>query len=472
MMAKIKSREELEALAKPTIDIHALVEQAVIKLVLDYPVLAHLLSRVGLKIVDDFKDLYWAWTDGTSVTINRTAMLIDHNLKQETDDKGKTHDLTVTKERILFVLAHELGHLINLTNDRGNKIGVLWDDLSPQGKFKNALWNMATDYEINSALYHNKENNDTKDKPIGDKPDCVCYDVKYKGMSAEDIYKDLLKNSKAQQQMQKAMSLSFQGSGDGNSNSDPSSDSNCDSDDKGGLTVGLDKHKPITDEMVKNELVAKIAEALDKGKEAGCGMSAFGRMCDELFKPEPFNWRRALSKYIRSFIRDNYTWNRPSRTGIANGIILPSVYTTPSIKLAVAIDTSGSVGQAELTKLMNHLYTILTQFKKFEIDVWCFSTKVHPNTFKTFKSGNKHELNSYQFESNGGTDISSNLPFIEEKYKGKKPDAVLILTDGFDDLNGDTKTVTNYPVVWMIVNNDHFVKPIGMPGEVYSFKAD
>lgn len=466
-----RSEEELKELAKPTLDIPHLIEQAVIKMVLDYPVLAHLLSRVGLQTVDDFNQPYWAWTDGSSVTLNRTAMQIGHNIGKETGKDGKEYNLTVSKEKILFTLAHELGHLINLTNDRGNQMGILWDDVSPQGKMKHELWNKATDYEINSALHHNKNGSGSdRDSPIGDMPDWVCYDKKYVGWTAEKIYKDLLNDPKVQQQMQQSFSVSFT-QGDGEGKGKGQSGDNKDEPDNG-LSIGLDKHKPITDEMTKNELVAKIAEALDKGKEAGTGMSAFNRMCEELFKPEPFNWRRALSKYIRSFIKDNYTWNRPSRAGIANGIILPSVYTTPTIKLAVAIDTSGSVGEKELSKLMNHLYTILTQFKKFEIDVWCFSTKVHPKTFKTFKQGNRHELKDFTFESDGGTDISSNLPFIEQTYKGKKPDAVLILTDGFDNLSGDTKTATSYPVVWMIVDNDNFVKPSLMPGEVYSFKAE
>jgi predicted metal-dependent peptidase len=170
-------------------------------------------------------------------------------------------------------------------------------------------------------------------------------------------------------------------------------------------------------------------------------------------------------------MKDNYTWNKPSRAGIANGLILPSTSTTPKLHVAVAVDTSGSIGNPELELLMNHVFTILSQFKHFTVDLWCCSTHVHEDTFTTYTASNKSKLSEFKIQSDGGTDMSKNLEFIDKKYAGNKPDVVMIFTDGFDSLSGDTETRTSYPIVWLIVDNKAFVKPAHIPGAVYPFET-
>ena len=67
--------------------------------------------------------------------------------------------------------------------------------------------------------------------------------------------------------------------------------------------------------------------------------------------------------------------------------------------------------------------------------------------------------------------MSKNLEFIDKKYAGNKPDVVMIFTDGFDNLSGDTETRTAYSIVWLIVDNKNFVKPAHIPGAVYPFET-
>ena len=97
---------------------------------------------------------------------------------------------------------------------------------------------------------------------------------------------------------------------------------------------------------------------------------------------------------------------------------------------------------------------------------------VHEDTFMTLTAANKSDINKFHVESTGGTDMSANLPFIKKKYAKQMPDVVMIFTDGFDNLNGDTETRTPYPVIWLIVDNKDFKKPSKMPGAVYEFSSD
>ena len=512
-------------------EVQNLIDNAMINMIVDFETLAALVTRLGIEVVNDKTKPYAAWTDGQSIFLNEYAITEMNKMKTDTDSNGNTHNVEITSKELIFVIAHELMHILNETNERGNRMGILFDDVSPSGKAKHELWNIATDYEINSLLYFNvnlnSDSNKSISKSVGHKPDWVMFDAKYKDVPAEDIYKELLeqtgmsggnkgKNGNYSFSVRDGNGMTFTfdpnnddsnsgngGQSDGQdnqdgqnsqdtSNSKGNNSSNDQSDQeqqnnqnqKGnskpkngtGLRFGLGANVPMIDEMTKAEIKAKIGDALQNSssssKGIGTGMSAFNRLLDMLFKPQPFDWRRALTRYIKSFMKENYTWNKPSRAGIANGLILPSASTTPKLHVAIAVDTSGSIGDRELTLLMNHVFTILSQFRTFTVDLWCCSTHVHEDTFTVYTSANKSKINQFKIQSDGGTDMSANFPFIEKKYQGRdKPDLLMIFTDGEDRLSGDETTRTKYPVLWLIVDNKEFKKPKYIPGEAYYFNT-
>lgn len=450
-----------------------LINDAIITMIVEFPTLSYLVSRIGVTVTNRPEIKACAFTNGTAIYINECAINKMNEMKTDTGNNGKTYDVTINKHKLIFIIAHELMHMLNNTWSRGEAIGIYSDDISAKGRAKNELWNIATDYEINSLL----RNNECEDsygrkssKSVGDMPDWVCYDDKYKNMPAEKIYEQLLsemkENSDGEMSLQSGgMSFTFDGNNDGQGENQDDKQSN-------GLEYGLDKHMPYLDESTKEEVAVKIGDILGNAKQQGTGMSAFDRALEIFFKPQPFNWRRALTRYMKSFIKDNYTWNKPSRAGIANNLILPSAHQTPKLHVAIAVDTSGSIGNPELELLLNHVFTILSQFKSFQVDLWCCSTHVHEETFTTYTASNKSELKNFKMASDGGTDMSANFPFIEKKYAKKMPDTVLIFSDGYDNLSGDTTTRTKFPVVWLIVDNKDFVKPKLIPGAVYEFNTD
>ena len=481
--------------------VNDILDNAMMNMLLDFPTMAQLAVRLGINLVHEENSKHIAWTDGASIYINEYAVSEWNKMETDVDADGNTHNVIIGTKEMIFIVAHELMHILNETNERGNRMGIVFDDVSPKGEAKHKLWNIATDFEINSLLTYNRELNDndrySTEKSIGTRPDWVCFNEKYKDMPAEEIYKDLLNQAEKQNNGQSDGRYSFkiksQGgmtmqydSSDDNSQSQ-SNDQNQNNNGNGndnntskqnktstGLRFELGEGKPQLDEMTKAEVRAKVGDALNNisagGKNIGTGLSAFDRLLQMMFKPQPFDWRRALTRYIKSFMKDNYTWNKPSRAGIANGLILPSTSVTPKLHCAVAVDTSGSIGDKELTLLMNHVFTILSQFRQFTVDLWCCSTRVHEDTFKTYSAANKFKLKDFKIQSDGGTNMSKNLAFVDKHYKGKdKPDLLMIFSDGYDDLSGDEETRTNYPVLWLIVDNKNFVKPKRMPGEVYHF---
>lgn len=454
----------------------SIIQDALVELVIEFPIYAQLLTRIGVKVVDIPSEKYIAWTDGTAVFVNKYYVERCNRYPKREDQYGNTVDCTIGFNEMIFILAHEVMHLLGLTWDRGIKMGIPDDPLAPMYKKKHKWWNMATDHEINCLLHNNEDTFKGIARPVGNMPPFVLYDSKYRNKVAEEIYNEIVDEHNQQQQNQQQQQ-GQSSSGSGNAGGNGGNDSNDDDDDDNSVFTDedqipttidfeFDKHVPLASEDVRNDVIAKIAD-IQGNTNQGTGSTAIDRLIAKTFEKEPFNWRRALTKYIRGWMKDNYTWNKPSRAGIANNLILPSQGRTPKMHVAVAIDTSGSVGNNELTTLLNHLFTILQIYKDFQVDVWCVSTQVHEDTFMTFTANNKKDLDKYQIKSDGGTDLSTCFEFIERKYTVKKPDVFILMSDFCDALSGDTTTYVPYPCIWMVIDNEGFKPPKNIKADTY-----
>ena len=447
---------------KADVDVRKIFENAMINLVIDFPVYANLVTRIGCKIVDKPSMPAAAWTDGRNIYINEHVIREFNQNPVIVGNDGKEYHRQVTQKEMQFIICHELMHLIGLTFERDRNVGLTKADLSDESIRKFQLWNQATDYEINSLLHNNESTDinfgDRKRNPVGNMPDWVLYESKYRDMQAEEIFRQLVEEEK-QENNGKLKSPEGIGADFTSGNG------------KGGLTP-LDIHLPIQDQDIRNEVISKMSEVFGS-KTNGTGESAIDRTVDNVYKAQPFNWRKALAKYMRKFVKENYTWSKPSRAGIANNIILPSNGTAPKLNIGVAIDTSGSISDKEINAMMDHLFTILHQFKAFEIDVWCCGSVVYKDTLMKITNENKRNLTNFQIKSDGGNDMRKNFSFIKDYYKGKdKIDLLIIMSDFYDPLDGDTETTSICPVIYMCLDHKDFKKPTLIKGEVYPFEID
>lgn len=436
-------------------DVKELWERAMIDLVLDFPIYASLITRIGCKIISSPRPTI-AWTDGKAIYINESEIQNWNDEPIVKGDSGKEYNRSIGKKELMFVLCHELLHLIGLTFDRGTNIGIMKNACSGKDRLRWQLWNQATDYEINSLLHNNiktdsfgRESHD----PVGNMPDLCLYESEYKNMTAEQIFEKLVEKNKDKDEP------------------DPTFDGDDTGNGIDGLGCSLDQHMPMVDDATRNEVISKMSEVFGS-RSNGLGESSIDRILERAFKPQPFNWRRALTKYIRGWMKDNYTWNKPSRAGIANGIILPSAGRTPKMHIGVAVDTSGSIHDTELQTMMDHLFTILQQFKDFQVDVWCCGSNVYPETFRSYNGQNKKELQNFKFESDGGNDMRENFNFIREKYKYDKLDLFICMSDFYDPLDGDTETVSPCPCIWLVLDHPNFVPPSKIKAETYPFVVE
>jgi hypothetical protein len=90
----------------------------------------------------------------------------------------------------------------------------------------------------------------------------------------------------------------------------------------------------------------------------------------------------------------------------------------------------------------------------------------------TFTSKNKQKLKDFTFKSDGGNDMRENFKFLRTRYKGKKPDVFVCLSDFYDPLNGDTETTSPCPCIFMVIDHKDFVPPARIKAEIYEYTVE
>jgi predicted metal-dependent peptidase len=152
-------------------------------------------------------------------------------------------------------------------------------------------------------------------------------------------------------------------------------------------------------------------------------------------KPQ-LHWRDILKVFA----------SNSSRTYIKNTLKRPSKRygTSPGIKIAkkqkilVAIDTSGSIDQDQLTKFFEQVYHIWRQ--GVEVHVAECDTEIG----RTYSYKGKLLPN---MTGGGGTDFNDPIKFANEKYK---PDAMIYFTDGYGDVPYEKPKCK---MIWILSNS-------------------
>lgn len=300
----------------------------------------------------------------------------------------------LTLDEQVGVVAHELAHKIFLHMYR-------------RGARDPMLWNFACDYAINGML---KENNFTLPTPH-------LHDDKYKGMSAEAIYQELLKNPPPQQQKQSMESMM----------------------DLADATDGKSKEEVEAEvEQVKQLVERAIANAKSYGKlPAGIDAGTI-----DAYKAPKESWYNQLHRYMQSLSSSAYNWARLNRRTLkTHGYFSPHILDDSLGLVRVYLDTSGSCfDAASQSNFAGHLNAILAECRPQKVIVSYFDTQCY--------EGEEIQAGELEFrprpQGGGGTAFEPIFADIEESEHGI-PDVTIILTDLCGSFPSHTPA---YNVVW------------------------
>jgi predicted metal-dependent peptidase len=297
---------------------------------------------------------------------------------------------TLSVDEIVFVLAHEIGHVIGQHALR-------------RGARQPKKWNIAGDAWINDML---------KASNIG-QPIKGCVDMPgSKDTTVDEIYNNLPDNP--------------DGPGPGGTGDDI-----------------IERGTPMTPEeatRIDAETRVEIAQAAQAAKAQGKMPTALAKIIADLIDPGT-PWHEILERYMTSFTRGDYTWSRPNRR-FADIAYLPSTGKVAEMgEIVVQVDVSGSISQRELAHYNGHMSRIIEQCNPERVHVLYVDTQVCKH--QVFEQGEEVTL---EFYSGGGTDMEAGFDFIDKE--GINPEVFVCLTDGYTDFN--VAKAPSYPVLWCI----------------------
>lgn len=171
-----------------------------------------------------------------------------------------------------------------------------------------------------------------------------------------------------------------------------------------------------------------LVEAANQAKLRGKLPAGMDRIIDKILNKK-LNWRNLLYKYITEAILYDYSWNKLSRKAVSTGIWLPGPL-KESIEVVVAVDTSGSIGQKELTDFLSEIVSIAKSFNNIEITVVVCDCEIK-NTY-VVRNGEIAKIMALKVRGGGGTSHEPVVSFINKSKPNSK--VLVMLTDGYSDL--------------------------------------
>jgi len=337
----------------------------------------------------------------------------------------------LTDSEFRFLILHETYHKLfkHLTT---------WEHLY---KDDAQLANMACDYVINLMITDENRDGFATMPKDAEGNNIGLLDDKFRNMDTAQVYKIL------KQEQEDNPDDSDQGEGEG-------------------AGAGLDEHdwegaqEMSADEQ--RELAQEIDQAIRQGAlTAGKVGSGGNRAINELLQPE-VNWREVLREFITETCRgtDDSTWRQPSRRHMAMGMLRPSGITERVGELVIAIDTSGSIGQHELTKCLSEIKGVCDTVKPESVRILYWDTKVCSDEVYGDVPGACASLEQLtqttKPQGGGGTMVQCVPDYIQQNNINAQ--AVIVLTDGY--LGGHWGAWT-MPLLWGILDNKSAQPTIG-----------
>ena len=265
-----------------------------------------------------------------------------------------------------------------------------WKNLYKQNAQKA---NMACDYVINLMIY----DSDPSERDVK-LPEGRCLDEQYRSMSAKQVF-DVLSD---------------------------------DDGDEGGN--GFDEHDWDGASELSKEAQETLSKEIDQALRQGMILAGkmkgdVDRSITELLTPK-VDWREALREFVTSFCQDKdvSTWRKPNRRWVDQNVYLPSLVGESVGPLVVAVDTSGSIDGPVLNEFLTEVVSICNTVVPGYIDLLYWDTQVarhekyEPDSFSSIMQSTKPR-------GGGGTNVCSVFEYV--KGKGMKPEAVVVLTDGY-----------------------------------------
>jgi predicted metal-dependent peptidase len=268
------------------------------------------------------------------------------------------------------------------------------------------------------------------------------YNPKYYGMTVIQIFKDL------------------EDKGEGNDGKSVGEDDNGNDVTEGypnDGSGGIDEHDWDGEELTEaeKESVSKDIEiAIRQGRALAGKMDGNKpRSIDDLLEGT-VDWAKELAEFIKETMagRDESSWSKLNRRMFHVGYF-PSAISITVGRLAVAIDTSGSITGTVIARCMGEVKKLCAELKPAGLDILWWDTDVC--SVQSFEQDQLENIESYLRPVGGGGTSPQCVADWLDANKSMNHEAVVLLSDGYVD----RFPTFNIPSLWVMTT--HNIAPHG-----------
>jgi predicted metal-dependent peptidase len=294
-------------------------------------------------------------------------------------------------------------------------------------------WNAACDYAINPLLV---------DAGLS-LPEGILLDNRFRGMSAEQIYNLLETESEPEQETGDEDDTSGTSANEsiGARAPDDGADEPPAPETDGGIGQVLDAPAAEDGESGAEEQIREwniaVNQAMTIAQQAGKVPVGLARTLDGAAEAA-VDWREMLRRSWSDTTPADYSWMRPNRRHLWNGVYMPGVVREGVGEVAIAVDCSGSISARQLGLFEAEARSILEGQRPQRVYVLYFDAAVH--RVDTYGVGEQIHLNPV---GGGGTAFGPCFAWFEER--GILPQCMVFLTDLYGSF---PFSVPEYPVLW------------------------
>ncbi len=387
-----------------------LLQKSIVRLTLDgkifYSTLLCKMEKIPSKIIP---------TAGVTIENGQIKLFYNPLFLQRQYDDEKNPKMKLL--RVCAILEHELLHLVYehvLRSKLYNRI--------PE------IYNIATDIAINQYI----PDLDTSKFLTPTKFDLPS------SKDAEFYYNELVKNAKF---------IHIEKTGNFNQNQQ-SSNSRVK---YKGKSVGkqVDSHEKwknsSNDNLTKEVLKQAVREAYQQSqKSRGHLPSYLEEQIEKLLIPPTISWKTLLRQYVGNSVKTGFrsSWKRPNRR---LGEDFKGKISKRTIKIAVAIDTSGSVSSEEFKEFISEIKGIMNSYKATINIIECDATIQKEYELKPYSKIDT------KFKGRGGTDYK---PVFDLLNKKREVDLLIYFTDLYCDFDGCNPK--GYKIIWICTSKGNY----------------
>lgn len=340
----------------------------------------------------------------------------------------------LTRNETSAVLAHEIMHCVFKHHLR-------------RGGRDFELWNEAGDYCINQILVGS-----------GFKlPGRPLLDDRFADMTTDQIYNILAAENPPKPESKEDNGESEEPGGDNKDSQDQGSQDQGSQERTSHVSCGVVEDSPVTKKLNNSDAIEqeskvwdqRIIQAAINAKMAGKLPAGLDRLIAGLMAPK-VSWKEILWQFVQEAAQDDYSFLRPNRKYISGGVFLPSLYNETSLDIVVAVDTSGSISQDDLTQAASEISEIQNSI---DATVHVVYVDADFEGAQEFNPGDEIKLEA---KGGGGTDFIPAFEWVEKKQLDIA--CMIYLTDGW--CSSFPKAEPEYPVLW-ITNKRRWTVPFG-----------